>query len=81
MVKQGIDLQAPSMIYVVVPMSNPAMFYQLSNRVATNYNGKRQPEVRIMVDHMGASYGCFKKLYEKEIRPKLKQQGKHPPPL
>lgn len=72
LMKQGIDLKTPSVIYVSTPTSNPAMYYQLSNRICTPAMNKRQPIVRHMVDDFGQSVGCFKALFWKEISPKLR---------
>ena len=78
MIKQGIDLLSPSMIYIQSPMSakpqpvGAPFFYQMGNRVATPYPGKREPIIKIFIDDMGESYGCFAGLFMKEIRPGLK---------
>jgi hypothetical protein len=76
MIKQGIDVATPSMIYIVVPMSavpniGAPMFYQLSNRVSSYAPNKKAPEIRVFVDGIGASIGCFKGLFRNEIQPKL----------
>lgn len=76
-IKQGIDIKIPSMLYVQIQMSaNPQpvgapMFYQLSNRVCTPYSGKQQPIVKIFVDNVSQSYGCYVSLFSKEIKPGL----------
>ncbi len=76
MIKQGIDLSAPSMIYLVVPMSAIAgigapLMYQMSNRIATWLKGKKHPEIKLFIDGIGQSTGCFRGLFTKEIRPHL----------
>lgn len=78
MIKQGIDLYAPSMIYVQSPMSakqqpvGAPFFYQLGNRVCTPYEGKPQPVIKVFIDNIPESYGCFTGLFTKEINPGLK---------
>lgn len=78
MIKQGIDLKLPTMIYVQVLMSaapqpkGSPMFFQMGNRVCTPYLGKREPIVKIFVDNLPESYGCFMSLMIKEIGPGLK---------
>lgn len=77
MIKQGIDLLSPSMIYIQIGMSaapqpkGSPMFYQMSNRVCTPYTGKREPVVKIFIDGIPQSYGCFASLFSKEIKPGL----------
>lgn len=76
MIKQGIDLSTPSMIYIVVPMSailgvGAPMFYQLAMRVATWLKGKQAPEIKIFIDGISFSTGCFRSLFIKEIKPHL----------
>jgi len=85
MIKQGIDLSAPSCIYIVVPMSavmgvGAPMFYQLATRVATWEKGKIQPEIKIFIDGISFSTGCFRGLFIKEIKPNLtsKHKGETP---
>ena len=73
MIKQGIDLKLPSMIYLQFPMSASSgvgspMFYQLGNRVATPYQGKREPIIKIFIDDNPESTGCFMSLMTKEIK-------------
>lgn len=84
MIKQGIDLLSPSMIYIQIGMSaapqpkGSPMFYQMGNRVCTPYSGKPEPIVKIFIDEMPQSYGCFASLFSKEIKPGLiiPQNGK-----
>lgn len=77
MIKQGIDLKLPSMIYIQSPMSaapqpkGSPMFYQMGNRVATPYLGKREPIIKLFVDNLPESTGCFMSLWSKEIKPGL----------
>lgn len=65
--RQGIDLLKPTMLYSIIPTSNPAMFYQLVNRVCTPHKDKIQPEIRIWIDHVKPSFYCFKAIARKEI--------------
>lgn len=84
MIKQGIDLLSPSMIYVQSPMSaakqpiGAPFFYQMGNRVATPYVGKIEPVIKVFVDGISESYGCFMSLMTKEIKPGLvaKENGR-----
>ena len=86
MIKQGIDLKLPSMIYIQSPMSakdnivGAPMFYQMGNRVCTPYVGKPEPIIKVFVDPAPQSYLCFRSIYEKEIRPntKAKEEGDRP---
>ena len=77
MIKQGIDLLSPSMIYFQIPMSanklaGAPMAYQMGNRVCTPYPGKREPVIKIFLDNIDESKGCFQSLFLKEILPGLK---------
>ena len=78
MIKQGIDLLSPSMVYIQSPLSaqkppvGAPFFYQLGNRVCTPYVGKRQPIIKLFIDDMPESYGCMMGLFMKEINPGLK---------
>ncbi len=81
MIKQGIDLSRPSLLYIVIPMSASAqygapMFFQLSHRVATRLKDKPQPIVRLFIDQLGQSKGCFQSLYWNEIY--KNSRGKNP---
>jgi superfamily II DNA or RNA helicase len=82
MMKRGVDLKNPTMVYIVVPMSavdrtGAPMFYQLAYRVATACAGKRQPCARIFVDDMEISKKCFVSLFWKEIFPNSKGTAKY----
>lgn len=78
MIKQGIDLKLPTMIYIQVLMSaapqpkGSPMFYQMGNRVCTPYQGKREPIIKMFIDNLPESYGCFMSLMTKEIGPGMK---------
>ena len=74
MMKQGIDMKQPSMLYETVPTSNPAMFYQLVNRICTPNEGKQQPIARLFIDEMGQSKGCFRSIFRNEIMPNLQKK-------
>lgn len=83
MITMGIDMATPSMIYIVVPMSansgaGAPMFYQLSHRVASWAENKKPPVIRLFLDGIGQSYGCFKSLFWKEIFPNLEGRSKEP---
>jgi superfamily II DNA or RNA helicase len=79
MIRQGLDLSVPSMIYIIVPMSAIAgvgapLFYQMSMRVASWLKDKKPPEIRIFVDGITFSTGCFRSLWTREIFPSLKSE-------
>lgn len=71
MIKQGIDMSRPTLLYLTYPMSEWNMFYQLANRPCTPQEGKRQPVVKIFVDDFNASRGCFATILFKGIHPFL----------
>ena len=76
MIKQGIDLKIPTMLYSIIPETatkeaGSPMFLQLSNRPCTPHLNKKQPIVKIFVDETDLSYACFKSLFSKEIKPNL----------
>lgn len=79
MVKEGIDIRAPSCIYIQTPMSaNPQpvgspFFYQLANRVCTPYAGKRQPVIRVFIDGLSQSLGCLRSMMTYELFPGLRR--------
>lgn len=79
MIKQGIDMYRPTLLYLTYPMSDWNMFYQLANRPCTPLEGKRQPVVKIFVDDFDASRGCLATLLFKGIVPFLPgNRGKKP---
>lgn len=76
MIKQGIDLKIPTMLYSIIPETatieaGSPMFLQLSNRPCTPLLNKKQPIVKLFVDNTDLSLACFRSLYSKEIRPNL----------
>jgi len=71
MIKQGIDMYRPTLLYLTYPMSDWNMFYQLANRPCTPLEGKRQPVVKIFVDDFNASRGCFATILFRAIHPYL----------
>lgn len=84
MIKEGIDMMYPSMLYQVIPASakpqpiGSPLFEQQSNRVCTPSPKKPMaPEVRIFIDNVGISYNCFKNLWRYEIVPKLDNTFSH----
>lgn len=82
MIKEGVDLASPTALYCVTPMSgnNQAgapLFQQLSYRIATYVHGKQQPIVRLFIDNIPQSFGCFKSLWWKEIIPGLRDPAKY----
>ncbi|QIG70322.1 ATP-dependent RNA-DNA and DNA-DNA helicase protein [Rhizobium phage RHph_N28_1] len=80
MIKQGVDMKRPSMLYAVIPMSGlygigAPMFQQLSFRVATPFP-KPQPVVRIFVDNVSMFASTSASLLYNEVLPnsQLKQR-------
>lgn len=73
MIKEGIDLARPSMLYVVIPMSaskekdigSPA-FYQLATRVCTPAP-KPPPMVRVWIDNVGMFQSCIQSTFFQEV--------------
>lgn len=77
MIKEGVDLANPTALYCVVPMSGSSeagapLFQQLSYRIATYVANKYPPVVRIFIDNIPQSFGCFKSLWWKELLPGLR---------
>lgn len=75
MIKQGIDFQRPSMLYVYIPMSastdretGAPMLEQLANRVCTPFK-KPAPQVRIWLHNVGMFRSCIRGLGWNEIVP------------
>jgi len=63
MLKEGIDVPAWTHMYLTFPMNNEPDFYQMSQRIATPYEGKPQPILRIFVDEIPLSERCFLSTY------------------
>ena len=85
LIKQGVNVLIPSMMHIVVPVSagkdqatGSPLFQQLSNRVCTPYLNKPQPIVKLYIDAMDQSVGCFRSLFSKEILPRLKDKKGNP---
>lgn len=75
LIKEGINLLRPSMIYVVEPMSasgdktiGAPAFYQMAMRVCTPTK-KPQPVVKIWVDNVTMFQSCVRSLFWNEIVP------------
>lgn len=86
MIKQGIDMASPDTLYMVIPMSASStgaagapIFEQLSYRPATWTPKKKDPVLRLFIDGVSFSSGCFRGLFWKEIVPGLKAQKGKPP--
>ena len=78
MIKEGINMVAPSMMYMVVPMGatksreggkniGSPLMYQLSFRISTWAKDKPQPVVRYFIDGIPWSFLCWKSIFWKEI--------------
>lgn len=85
MIKQGIDMQIPDCLYMVIPMSadksgraGAPIFEQLSYRVATWTPTKKDPCLKLFIDGLSFSTGCFRGLWWKEILPGLKARNGKP---
>mgnify|MGYP001262235632 FL=1 len=59
MCKLGLDIEALTHMYIQTPINNAPDFYQLTQRICTFYPNKPQPILRIYVDDIGISKGCF----------------------
>lgn len=46
--------------YTIAPISNPPNYYQETLRVCTPMEGKKPPIIRLFVDDMGMTRGCFR---------------------
>jgi superfamily II DNA or RNA helicase len=62
-VKDGIDVPRWSIQYLTVPMNNNEDFYQMTQRICTPMEGKPNPILKIFVDEIGLSRGCFRPTY------------------
>jgi superfamily II DNA or RNA helicase len=56
----GVNVPIWSAIYTIAPISNPPNYYQETMRVCTPMEGKMQPIIRIFVDDMPMTKGCFR---------------------
>lgn len=77
MIKEGIDLTPPSIIYMVVPMGategvGSPLCYQMALRVSRWGKDKPQPIIRYFLDGTMWSYNCWKSVFWKELLPGLK---------
>lgn len=59
LLQRGINIPRWDTLYSVIPMSNEPNFEQESSRICTPLEGKAQPLIRMFVDNMGQSLGCF----------------------
>ena len=73
MMKTGIDMKEPDVLYNIIPTSNPSMYYQLVNRICTPKEGFKKPVVRHFIDQMPQSFYCYKSIYNQEISFRLKK--------
>jgi len=72
-IKQGVDMKRPSMLYSILPMSakykvGAPMFYQMSFRVCTPFK-KAPPVVRIFVDNIPMFARCATSILFNEVYP------------
>lgn len=85
MIKQGVDMRRPSMIYLLEPLSanrqvGAPVFEQLSYRVATPSADKPMyPVVKIWVDQIGMFRGALTGLFWQEIVPNSHRTADSPP--
>lgn len=80
MIKQGVDMKRPSMLYGIIPMSGlygigAPMAQQLFFRVATPYP-KPQPVVRIFVDNVSMFASTSASLLYNEILPNSQMKNR-----
>lgn len=59
MFKVGIDVPAWTHMYLTFPMNNQEDFFQMTQRICTPYEGKPKPVLRMYVDPIPLSEGCF----------------------
>lgn len=85
MIKEGVDLKRPSMIYTILPMSakkgvGAPAFQQMSMRVATPFMGKPAPVCKIWLYNVKMFSSCVSGLIFNEIyeRSTLKKNNKNP---
>ena len=75
MIKQAIDMERPSMVYLLEPFSatkavGSPMFEQLSFRVATPSKRKpMEPVIKVWIDQIGSFQGALTGLWWNEIFP------------
>jgi hypothetical protein len=74
MIKQGVTIKKASSLHLVLPRSDGQMFYQLANRVCTPIEGKKNPVIRMYIDNVSVSVGCFKIIFWEEISKHLKHK-------
>lgn len=56
----GVNVPRWSCLYVIAPISNPPNFEQETRRICTVMEGKRKPLIRMFVDEMDLTKGCFR---------------------
>lgn len=83
MIKQGVDMKRPSMLYSIFPISakhivGAPMFYQMSFRPCTPFSGKPQPVVRIFVDNIPMFSNCCSSLLFNEVYPNSTLRSQEP---
>lgn len=81
MIKEGVDMKRPSMLYSVIPASaeygvGAPQMEQLATRVATPYP-KLQPIVRVFVDNINMFASCASSLLFNEFLPKSQLKMRH----
>lgn len=61
----GVNVPCWSAIFTLAPINNPPNYYQETTRVCTPMENKPQPLIRIFVDDMPMTKGCFRSCYTK----------------
>ena len=86
MVKEGIDLRRPSMLYSNMPLSGEAKvgapaWQQMAFRICTPDEKKPKPVVRLWVDNIDMFKACAGSLLKHEVKPRstLKKNPKKMP--
>lgn len=65
----GVNVPCWSVIYTIAPISNPPNYYQETTRICTPMDGKPEPIIRLFVDPLSMTKGCFRTCWTQTILP------------